>query len=117
MRNRRRARIKHNRHLAEVRIIGSKRATKSDRGVGLIKPHAAATTHRFRGEKRTNTYADDRKCPAGETEGSMEHSVRGYTKGVEESEDYQAPLQCGQDALMPKDVLNRITRAVYRGSE
>ena len=57
MRNRRRARIKHrdNRHFAEARIIGSKRAAKSEGGVGLIKPHAAATPHRFRGEKITNT--------------------------------------------------------------
>jgi len=68
---------------------------------------------RYRSEEN-KYYADDRKCPAGETAGSMEHTIRGgCAKGVGKTrnEDCQAPLQCGQDALMLKVVLNRITRA------
>jgi hypothetical protein len=68
--------------------------------------------------RENKCYTDDRKCPASETEGSMEHTIRGCAKSVEESEDYQAPLQCRQDALMPDDVLKfrvmvmRFTRGV-----
>lgn len=44
-----------------------------------IKPHAAATP-----QQREQYYADDRKCPAGKTEGSTGHNSRRLCKGRRE---------------------------------